>query len=151
MLVSHRFQPILNLFCHVCYSPLAIERPFKSRRSGPRLCENSTRYNHTWNFEPWGHAQSEKTQKFVLRSALRPNQISFSHSLGQSRHFALRNKQRAFSVSNHSEVGRRHTDRGVIPSPYCSGMMPLGTCQNGNFPSGSQHAQRMLGSRNPES
>ena len=27
----------------------------------------------------------QKTQKFILRSALRPNQISFSHSLGQKR------------------------------------------------------------------
>jgi hypothetical protein len=31
--------------------------------------------------EACGRAQSKKTQKFVLRSALRPNQISFSHSL----------------------------------------------------------------------
>jgi hypothetical protein len=50
---------------------------------GPRLCENSTWYNRTQNFEACGRAQSNKTQKFVLRSALRPNQISFSHSLGQ--------------------------------------------------------------------
>jgi hypothetical protein len=48
------------------------------------LCENSARYNRTQNFEACGHAQSKKMQKFVLRSALRPNQISFSHSLGQS-------------------------------------------------------------------
>jgi hypothetical protein len=27
--------------------------------------------------------RAKKTQKFILRSALRPNQISFSHSLGQ--------------------------------------------------------------------
>ena len=38
-----------------------------------------TRYNRTWNFGLYGHAESKKTQKFVLRSALRPNQISFSH------------------------------------------------------------------------
>jgi hypothetical protein len=44
------------------------------------LCENSTRYKRTRNFEPCGHAESKKTQKFVFRSALRPNQISFSHS-----------------------------------------------------------------------
>jgi hypothetical protein len=50
---------------------------------GSRLCENAARYNRTRNFEAWGHAQSKKMQKFVLRSALRPNQISFSHSLGQ--------------------------------------------------------------------
>src|SRR6516225_638680 len=52
--------------------------------SGPRLCENSARYDRTRNFEACGHAQSKKTQKFILRSVLRPNQISFSHSLGQN-------------------------------------------------------------------
>jgi hypothetical protein len=52
-------------------------------RIGSSLCENSTRYKRTLNFEACGRAQSKKTQKFVLRSALRPNQISFSHSLGQ--------------------------------------------------------------------
>jgi hypothetical protein len=45
----------------------------------PWLCENSTRYNRTRNFGLYGHAESKKTQKFVFRSALRPNQISFSH------------------------------------------------------------------------
>src|SRR6516164_2367565 len=34
----------------------------------------------TRNFGPYGYAESKKTQKFVFRSALRPNQISFSHS-----------------------------------------------------------------------
>jgi hypothetical protein len=29
-----------------------------------------------------GHAESKKALKFVLRTALRPNQIEFSHSLG---------------------------------------------------------------------
>jgi hypothetical protein len=43
------------------------------------LCKNSTRYNRTRNFGLYGHAESQKTQKFVFRSALRPNQISFSH------------------------------------------------------------------------
>ena len=43
------------------------------------LCKNSRRYNRTRNFGLWGHAESKKTQKFVFRSALRPNQISFSH------------------------------------------------------------------------
>ena len=43
------------------------------------LCKNSRRYNRTRNFGPYGHAESKKTQKFVFRSALRPNQISFSH------------------------------------------------------------------------
>ena len=53
---------------------------------------------------------------------------SFSHC-GKSREY--------FLVPNYIEVGRRHADRGVIPSPYRNGMMPLGTGQNGNFPSGS--------------
>jgi len=43
------------------------------------------RYDRTRNFEACGHAQSKKTQKFILRSALRPNQISFSHSLDHER------------------------------------------------------------------
>jgi hypothetical protein len=41
-------------------------------RLWPRLCE----------FEACGHAQSKETQKFILRSLSRPNQIPFSHSLG---------------------------------------------------------------------
>ena len=45
----------------------------------PWLCKNSRRYNRTRNFGLYGHAESKKTQKFVFRSALRPNQISFSH------------------------------------------------------------------------
>jgi hypothetical protein len=57
-------------------------RPSPKVGSGSRLCENSARYNRTRNFEACGHAQSKKMQKFVFRSALRPNQISFSHSLG---------------------------------------------------------------------
>jgi hypothetical protein len=48
-----------------------------------RACENSARYNRTLNFEACRHAQGKKMQKFDLRSALRPDQISFSHSLGQ--------------------------------------------------------------------
>jgi hypothetical protein len=43
------------------------------------LCKNSAGYNRTRNFEVYGRAESKKTQKFVFRSALRPNQISFSH------------------------------------------------------------------------
>jgi hypothetical protein len=38
-----------------------------------------TGYNHTRNFGLYGHAESNKTQKFVFRSVLRPIQISFSH------------------------------------------------------------------------
>ena len=43
------------------------------------LCKNSAGYNRTRNFGLYGHAESKKTQKFVFRSTLRPNQISFSH------------------------------------------------------------------------
>src|SRR6266481_2232926 len=35
------------------------------------------------NFEAYGRAESRKMRKFVLCAALRPNQIEFSHSLGQ--------------------------------------------------------------------
>ena len=64
-------------------------------RSAPRsyptwLCKNSTRYKRTRNFEPCGHAESKKTQKFVFRSALRPNQFSFSHGQDPNRSFAPR-------------------------------------------------------------
>jgi len=37
------------------------------------LCKNSRRYNRTRNFGLYGHAESKKPQKFVFRSALRPN------------------------------------------------------------------------------
>jgi hypothetical protein len=50
--------------------------------NGPILCEKSARYICTLNFEGCGHAESKKALKFVLRTALRPNQIEFSHSLG---------------------------------------------------------------------
>ena len=53
-------------------------------RDGSRLCENVARYDCTRNFDACGHVQSKKMQKFVLRSALRPNQISFLHGLGQN-------------------------------------------------------------------
>jgi hypothetical protein len=43
------------------------------------MCKNSARYNRTRNFGLYGHAERKKPQKFVFRSALRPNQISFSH------------------------------------------------------------------------
>src|SRR5450755_4096717 len=65
-------------------SCLGLLRRTRDVRIGSSLCENSTRYKRTLNFEACGHAQSKKMQKFVLRSALRPNQISFSHSLGQN-------------------------------------------------------------------
>jgi hypothetical protein len=44
------------------------------------LCKNPKRYSGTRNFWPCGHAGEQKTQKSVFRSALRPNQISFSHN-----------------------------------------------------------------------
>ena len=44
------------------------------------MCKNSTRYNRTRNFGLCGDAEGKKTEKFVFRSALRPNQISFSHN-----------------------------------------------------------------------
>jgi hypothetical protein len=70
-------------------SPLTIALPgFRADRkpaiSRPSLsvtwlCKNAAGYNRTRNFGLYGHAESKKTQKFVFRSALRPNQISFSH------------------------------------------------------------------------
>jgi hypothetical protein len=55
---------------------------------GPRLCENSARYNRTRNFEACGHAQSKKTQKFILQTrppalqkrAARPRPQGQTHS-----------------------------------------------------------------------
>src|SRR5262249_37241326 len=58
--------------------------------------KNSTRYNRTRNFGLYGHAESKKTQKFVFRSALRPNQISFSH--GQDPLETLRGSLRLAAV-----------------------------------------------------
>ena len=37
----------------------------------------------------YGHAESKKTQKFVFRSALRPNQISFSHDKAHRDQFLI--------------------------------------------------------------
>ena len=65
----------------------------------PWLCKNSTRYNRTRNFGLYGHAESKKPQKFVFRSALRPNQISFSHGQGPKRHFAAPNNRVAIGVT----------------------------------------------------
>jgi hypothetical protein len=60
--------------------------------NGPRLCERSSRYICTLNFERCGHVESKKALKFVLRTALRPNQIEFSHSLGHFRTHAPRRR-----------------------------------------------------------
>ena len=63
------------------------------------LCKNSRRYNRTRNFGLYGHAESKKTQKFVFRSALRPNQILFSHDQEPKRTWAGRQTP-AESVEN---------------------------------------------------
>ena len=52
------------------------------------MCKNSTRYNRTRNFGLCGDVEGKKTEKFVFRSALRPNQISFSHNQDPSRTLA---------------------------------------------------------------
>ena len=49
------------------------------------MCKNSTRYNRTRNFGLCGDAEGKKTEKFVFRSALRANQISFSHNQDPNR------------------------------------------------------------------
>ena len=61
------------------------------------MCKNSRRYNRTRNFGPYGRAESKKTQKFVFRSALRPNQISFSHGQDPTQTFAWHDEQRRIS------------------------------------------------------
>ena len=50
MFAQCRLSPRLRTYCCVA----------ANRRSGPRPCENSTRYNRTRNFEACGHAQSKK-------------------------------------------------------------------------------------------
>jgi hypothetical protein len=87
---------------------------------GSRLCENSARYNRTRNFEAYGHAQSKKTQKFILRSALRPNQISFSHSLGHERRIR----------ANLPAAGRPRT--GTPSVPTCRGSAALFSAPSGD-------------------
>ena len=59
------------------------------------MCKNSAGYNRTRNFGLYGHAESKETQKFVFRSALRPNQISFSHDQDPKRTLAPNIGQRA--------------------------------------------------------
>jgi hypothetical protein len=44
----------------------------------------------TWNFGLCGHAESKKTQKFVFRSALRPNQMRGSELLLRKKHCSFR-------------------------------------------------------------
>jgi hypothetical protein len=55
--------------------------------------ENVARYDCTRNFEACGRVQGRKMQKFVLRSTLRPNQISFSHSQDPKPTIAFRGVQ----------------------------------------------------------
>jgi hypothetical protein len=85
-----RFADILTDACArlgadvVRYSFIAVDLHHLLLAGLPaHLCKNSTRYNRTRNFGLYGYAESKKTQKFVFRSALRRNQISFSH--GQDR------------------------------------------------------------------
>ena len=91
-------------------------------RSWPRLCENSTRYKRTRNFEACGHAQGKKMQKFLLRSALQPNQISFSHGLGPSRHFVADRQFRRFRAE--ADIGPDFASRRLSiaarPAPSSS-------------------------------
>ena len=81
------------------------------------MCKNSTWYHRTRNFGAHDHAETEKTQKFVFRSALRPNQISFSHSQDPTGTFKRKNATatQAGSVSrdarNQLERPRRMTIR----------------------------------------
>src|SRR6516165_2470329 len=85
--------------------------------SGSRLCENVARYDCTRNVEACGHVQSKKMQKFILRSALRPNQISFLHGLGQNPNDLLIARMSGPAGSGHKAVnawGRPgRTDRSV--------------------------------------
>jgi hypothetical protein len=46
-------------------------------------------YNRTRNFGLYGHAESKKNSKIFLPSALRANQISFSHGQDPLRTSAL--------------------------------------------------------------
>jgi hypothetical protein len=54
--------------------------PIISAAIDPGCVKTLRGINHTRNFGPCGHAKSKKTQKFIFRSALRPNQILFSHN-----------------------------------------------------------------------
>jgi DNA-binding transcriptional LysR family regulator len=89
LVAKGRFLTIANTASftglHAAIKALPIELASAHRSAGiclwPRLCENSTRYQRTLNFEGCGQAESKKMQKFVRRSTLRPNQFSFSHSL----------------------------------------------------------------------
>ena len=75
----------------------------------PSLCKNSTRYNRTRNFGLYGHAESKKAQKFVFRSALRPNQISFSHDQGPSP--TSGNVQLASAIRRTADVSLKRQNR----------------------------------------
>src|SRR6516165_3704018 len=69
---------------------------------GSRLCENVARYDCTRNFEACGHVQIKKMHKFVLRSALRPNEISFLHGLGPKREATFLRLMSAFAGCGHN-------------------------------------------------
>ena len=78
------------------------------------------RYNCTRNFEACGHAQSKKMQKFLLRSALQPNQISFSHGLGHElpRHLGGSAVEVPPKPAAHSGITEE-------PTPQCSRYEPV--------------------------
>jgi hypothetical protein len=84
---------------------------------GSRLCENVARYDCTRNFEACDHVQSKKMQKFVLRSALRPNQISFLHGLGQNLNLPF---SRYVSSGQLRTYGRIGLGPGSANCGYCT-------------------------------
>src|SRR6476661_7375452 len=51
----------------------------RSDQNDPDCVKTPRGITAPWNFRLYGHAENKKTQKFVFRSASRPNQISFSH------------------------------------------------------------------------
>jgi hypothetical protein len=98
--VNNARRPVSSLLCPG--PPTEAEwcsRPTDpSRGPSPRLAEGVIRALNRWagsgsgcvktlrgictrNFEACGRVQSNKTLKFILRSPLRPNRISFLHSL----------------------------------------------------------------------
>jgi hypothetical protein len=85
------------------------------------LCENVARYDCTGIFEACGHVQSKKMQKFVFRSALRPNQFSFSHSQDPERAFT---QAQGCGRQNYNSVAQSFwltpPSCGYPPSPFSS-------------------------------
>src|SRR5215471_3836880 len=86
--------------------------------SGPWLCKNSTRYDRTRNFGLYGHAESKKTQKFVFRSALRPNQISFSHGQDPMRLRKIWHDEGDHVLSSDAELSKHICRLGDPSQPF---------------------------------